>query len=365
MMCFQQLLFILLLLYNEKVNWQNQWILYLLQTVQNEEFNHQNTIKRDINNNLILEKKEIDNNIVNEQKIVSKEKNMKKKDGINERKGRDEEEYSDKKNDMDKEKNIHKEKSINKLGNLDNEGRVCEAKNVDEEKSQNKKENLVKERKVDDVENKNEENRVDKKQVIDKTKGVYANKSIYKNHSIIINVPVIIKSLETQLSLSNDIRIKDGFIDIHNIENRVFIEEGTLINLNYKNNATVFIKGYVRSFIEYSMLDSIDGDKILTHKKGLIAYKDFKITSNLKFDINIFNKNNKYLPIIFNNNDFKDNNILYGKLEKFRVKCHLKYEQKDANYNLRRENIFYSLKECMVINLNINFLQNRYTGHKN
>ncbi len=453
MMNFQRLLFLFLILYNEKISLQNQWILYFVQNVQNRETNHKNIIKKDVNNNLTLEGKEIDYNITNKEKMCHDKKNINKKKIIDKSKDIYIGEDSHKKNVIDKVKNIHKEKSINKLEDIAKENSIDNRKCIDEEKTINKGENISR-RGVSKVENVDEEYVIDKKKRIDKEKTINKGKNISregvsnvenvdeeyvmdkkkridkektinkgenisreevskvenvdkeyvmgkkicvdkekiinkeenidkvkevvkaknidkedrvdkKNESIIINVPVIVKSLETQISLINDIKIKDGFIEIHNVENRVFVEEGTLVKLSYKNNSTVFIKGYVRSFIEYSILDSIDGDKILTCKKGLIAYKDFKITSNLKFDIDIFNKNDKYLPIVFDNNDFKHNNILYGRLEKFAVKCHLKYEHKDASCNLKRENIFYSLKESMVINLNISFLQNKYTEYKN
>ncbi|WP_163249062.1 hypothetical protein [Clostridium niameyense] len=389
-----------------------------MQNVQNKETKHKNIIKKDVNNNLTLEGKEIDYNITNKEKMYHDKKNINKKKIIDKSKDIYIGEDSHKKNVIDKVENVHKEKSINKLKNIAKENSMDNRKCIDEEKTINKGENISREG-VSKVENVDEEYVMDKKKRIDKEKTINKGENISreevskvenvdkeyvmgkkicidkekiinkeenidkvkevvkaknidkedrvdkKNESIIINVPVIVKSLETQISLINDIKIKDGFIEIHNVENRVFVEEGTLVKLNYKNNSTVFIKGYVRSFIEYSILDSIDGDKILTYKKGLIAYKDFKITSNLKFDIDIFNKNDKYLPIVFDNNDFKHNNILYGRLEKFAVKCHLKYEHKDASYNLKRENIFYSLKESMVINLNISFLQNKYTEYKN
>jgi len=181
---------------------------------------------------------------------------------------------------------------------------------------------------------------------------VKKNKEV--REKIFSKVPIVIASFEVEMIDSIFTKIDSTFIDIKEIKNNVFIESANLIKLN-SNKAKLFIKGYIRNYIEYITLDNINKGSITTKNQGMISHKEFNkaININLLFFNNM--KEGESFFVDFNNY-IKDKKVLLGKIEKIDIKSGNIYKNVKGSI-FEKEKYYLTLHQNLSIKVNIEILQ--------
>ncbi len=172
---------------------------------------------------------------------------------------------------------------------------------------------------------------------------------------VLSKVPIVIANFEVEMIDSIFTKIDSTFIDIKEIKNNVFIESANLIKLNF-NKAKLFIKGYIRSYIEYITLDNISKSAIITKNQGIISHKDFSKAINI--DLLFFDNMKKGESFLVDFNNYtKDKDILLGEIKKIDIKSSNIYKNTE-NYPFEREKCYLVLQQDLLIRANISILQN-------
>ncbi|MCR1933405.1 hypothetical protein ACQX0N_01510 [Clostridium tepidum] len=209
------------------------------------------------------------------------------------------------------------------------------------------------------VKTEKEKNNESLKEKIELKKNNEENNTIKMNEEtrkkVLSKVPIVIANFEVEMIDSIFTKIDSTFIDIKEIKNNVFIESANLIKLNF-NKAKLFIKGYIRSYIEYITLDNISKSAIITKNQGIISHKDFSKAINI--DLLFFDNMKKGESFLVDFNNYtKDKDILLGEIKKIDIKSSNIYKNTE-NYPFEREKCYLVLQQDLLIRANISILQN-------
>ena len=209
------------------------------------------------------------------------------------------------------------------------------------------------------VKTEKEKNNESLKEKIELKKNNEENNTIKMNEEtrkkVLSKVPIVIANFEVEMIDSIFTKIDSTFIDIKEIKNDVFIESANLIKLNF-NKAKLFIKGYIRSYIEYITLDNISKSAIITKNQGIISHKDFSKAINI--DLLFFDNMKKGESFLVDFNNYtKDKDILLGEIKKIDIKSSNIYKNTE-NYPFEREKCYLVLQQDLLIRANISILQN-------
>lgn len=198
----------------------------------------------------------------------------------------------------------------------------------------------------------------------------YHNKKLKCNSNKTVDIPVIIANKKIDIDLKDKIKVKEGFIDILDIKNDLYITEAKCINIRNVSNdkykdGKVFLKGYIRNLIQYTVLDKMYNENITTTVRTLVNYIDFNCTTKVKYLMPVQMKKRKYnmKKIDLKENMSKDiaefNTPITYNLNKVNIFCDINYYNHKHLKNSNNEKIFYGIQQNISSKLELVLLKNQ------
>lgn len=207
-----------------------------------------------------------------------------------------------------------------------------------------------------------------------KTQENSKNKKVISEETFTSKIPVVIAEKRVDIPVEMAIELEEEALEIKRSSHNVCLNEATLIPIedNKQKRGKLFLKGFVRSSLEYSTVKHINNAIISGKIKHSIIYIPFKCTTfidysflpnfNIKDNVkeivlNVSNYSDYNKHISISEQDMKFNEQICCSIKKAKISGTRIYSKKPLSDKFKLESVFSRLREKMIVELSLTLTQ--------